>query len=88
MTGLFAFNYVHNALVYVNNINGTRLREIGAGRRWTTVFRNKTAGDKSISQYNMAGKSILVICQEPFKKDFDMDFLKKGNLNRPSIQRD
>jgi len=33
-------------------------------------------------------QSILVICQEPFKKDFDMDFLKKGNLNRPSIQRD
>ena len=37
---------------------------------------------------NFITQSILVICQEPFKKDFDMDFLKKGNLNRPSIQRD
>ena len=29
--------------------------------------------------------SILVICQEIFKKDLDMFFRKKGNLNRPSV---
>ena len=31
-------------------------------------------------------KSILVICQEFFEKDFDMFFRKKGNLNRPSVE--
>ena len=30
-------------------------------------------------------ESILVICQELFKKDFDMFFRKKGNFNRPSV---
>lgn len=30
-------------------------------------------------------RSILVICQEPFEKDFDVSFRKKGNLNRPSV---
>ena len=29
--------------------------------------------------------SILVICQELFKKDFDVYFGKKGNFNRPSV---
>ncbi len=29
--------------------------------------------------------SILVICQELLKKDFDMFFTKKGNLNKPSV---
>lgn len=29
-------------------------------------------------------KSILVICQELFEKDFDMFFRNKGNFNRPS----
>lgn len=27
-------------------------------------------------------ESILVICQEPFEKDFDVSFRKKGNLNK------
>ena len=30
-------------------------------------------------------KSILVICQELFKEDFDVFFRKKGNFNRPSV---
>lgn len=30
-------------------------------------------------------KSILVICQELFEKDFNMFFRKKGNFNRPSV---
>ncbi len=30
-------------------------------------------------------KSILVICQVLFEKDFDMFFRKKGNFNRPSV---
>lgn len=29
--------------------------------------------------------SILVICQELFKEDFDVFFRKKGNFNRPSV---
>ena len=31
-------------------------------------------------------KSILVICQELFEKDFDVFFGKKGNFNRPSVK--
>lgn len=30
-------------------------------------------------------RSILVICQELFEKDFDMFFGKKGNFNRHSV---
>ena len=34
---------------------------------------------------DFSGKSILVICQELFKEDFDVFFRKKGNFNRPSV---
>lgn len=40
--------------------------------------RKKTAPKKS-------AESILVICQELFKEDFDVFFRKKGNFNRPSV---
>lgn len=41
--------------------------------------------EKSESEQNDAPQSILVICQELFKEDFDVFFRKKGNFNRPSV---
>lgn len=39
----------------------------------------------TILQHLSINESILVICQELFKEDFDVFFRKKGNFNRPSV---
>ena len=41
--------------------------------------------NKIIPKRTNIWKSILVICQELFEKDFDVFFRKKGNFNRHSV---